>query len=110
MNIKKYLYTLVKQRSEGNTSPELARRIAYARAYMQGEEGLKRYRDRAISTEIGKTYDKDAQLALLFNKETEPVEYATYQAFRTECKAKVDAEIRLLRAELEAEIETEVIL
>ncbi len=104
MNIKKYLYNLIKERREGVPSPELAAKIAYARAYMQGAEALDRYRDRAISAEIGKTYDKDAQLDILFNWETEPEEYAAYQTFRAECKAKVDAELARLAAEVEAQL------
>ena len=101
MNIKAYIYNLNKQFRE-HTAPADARvKVSYARAYMNGEEGLERYRDRAIAAKIAKTYNQDAQLAILFNKEIHPDEYEAYQAFRVECKAAVDAEMATLKAELE---------
>lgn len=101
MTIKQYLYNLMKQAREGDRSPETREKIAYARAYIQGDEALNKYRDRAIAREIGKTYDSDAQLAILFNKDSHPEEYEAYQVFRAECKAKVDAELEAKKAELE---------
>ena len=102
MNIKAYIHNLAKQMRE-RTAPEDAHtKLAYARAYMQGEVGINRYRDRAIAAKIGKTYNQDAQLAILFNKDIHPDEYEAYQAFRVECKAKVDSEMKTLKEELEA--------
>lgn len=101
MNIKQYVYNLSKQIREGERSPEAREKLAYARAYMQGEAALEKYRDSAIAREIGKTYNSDAQLAILFNKDIHPEEYEAYQTFRTECKAKVDAELEAKKAELE---------
>lgn len=101
MNIKQYIYQLRKQIREGDYSPETREKLAYARAYMQGEVALEKYRDRAVAREIGKTHNADAQLAILFNKDIHPEEYEAYQAFRIECKAKVDAELEARRAELE---------
>lgn len=101
MTIKQYVYNLSKQIREGDRSPETREKLAYARACMQGEEGLNKYRDRAIAREIGKTYNADAQLAILFNKDIHPDEYEAYQVFRTECKAKVDSELEAKKVELE---------
>jgi hypothetical protein len=72
----------------------------YARAYRKGADALRQFRDRAIEREIGKTYTEGAQLAFLFNKDTCPEEFAEYQKFRVQCKAKVDVEIAILSAEL----------
>lgn len=102
MDIRTYIRGLVEQRREGNYTPELIERLNYAKAYRRGEEALTLYRDRAIAAEIGRTYNQDAQLAILFNKDTHPDEYGMYQMFRAECKAKVDAEMAHLKAELEA--------
>lgn len=102
MNIKTYIFRLTKQMREGNAPEDARTKLAYARAYMQGEEGLNRYRDRAIAAKISKTYNQDAQLAILFNKDTHPDEYEAYQAFRAECKVAVDAEMKTLKEELEA--------
>lgn len=105
MNINKYIHTLIKQLrepTEGTDREAVRARLAYARAYRQGEDALKRYRDKAIAAEIGKVHDKDAQIAILANEHIYPEEYEAYQAFRAECKAKVDADIATLRAELEA--------
>lgn len=82
--------------------------FAYAQAYRRGEEGLKAFRDRLIAKEINATYDRDAQLAILFNKDTKPYEYATHQAFRVSCETKADKRMAELKAELEAAISTEV--
>lgn len=105
MNIKKYRHELVLQLRETRDARlrnELSNKIGFISAYINGEKAIKRYRDRAISAEIGKTHDKDAQLAILFNKEAEPEEYEAYQALRAECKARVDAKMAKLKAELEA--------
>ena len=75
--------------------------FAYAQSYKKGEEGLKAFRDRLIAKEINATYDRDAQLAILFNKDEEPYEYATYQAFRVSCKANADTVMANLKIKLE---------
>ena len=101
MSIRKYIFNLTNQMREGTASVDARTKLAYARAYMQGEEGLNRYRDRAIASKIAKVYNQDAQLAILFNKDTHPDEYGEYQMFRAECKSAVDAEMAALKAELE---------
>lgn len=110
MKINKYIHTLIKQLrepTEGTDRDALRARLAYARAYRQGEDALKRYRDKAIAAEIGKVRDKDAQIAILANEHIYPEEYEAYQTFRVECKAKVDAEISELASELEAALAAE---
>lgn len=102
MNIRTYIFKLAKQMREGNAPADARVKLSYARAYMQGEAGLTRYRDRAIAAEIAKVHDRDAQLAILFNKDIHPEEYEAYQAFRAECKNTVDASIKMLKAELES--------
>ena len=101
MDIITYVNNLDKQIREGNYSFGDRDRLAYARAYMQGEEGLTKYRDRAIARHISKTYNSDAQLAILFNEHREPEEYAAYQVFRAQCKETVDAKMEALKTELE---------
>lgn len=51
---------------------------------------LKRYRDSLIEIEMGKKYTPGAEIALINDKDIKPDEYAEYQAYRAECKAKVD--------------------
>ena len=105
MTIKKYMFTLIKQIRECEDMAErnaLQVKLDYARAYNNGT--LASFRDRMIEREIGKTYTVGAQIAILYNKDTIPEEYATYQAYRESCKAKVDAEIATLKAELDAAI------
>lgn len=105
MTMQKYIFNLNKQMRESKDIAErnsLQFKLAYARAYKQGTDALKRFRDRAIEREIGKTYTEGAQIAILFNKDIHPDEYEAYQIFRAECKTKVDAEIKALKNELEA--------
>lgn len=107
MNINKYIHTLTMQLRESGASLDrdaLRARLAYARAYRQGKEGLTKYRDRAIEREIGKTHSEGAQIAILFNKDKHPDEYEAYQSLRTECKARVDAKMAKLKADLEASL------
>lgn len=107
MNINKYIHTLMKQLREPSDTTNLSEvreKLAYARAYRQGEEALKRYRDRAIEREIGKTHSEGAQIAILFNKDKHPDEYEAYQTLRTECKARVDAKMEKLKTDLEASL------
>ena len=103
MKIEKYMYTLRKQMRECEDMAErnaLRTKLDYARAYKNGT--LANFRDRAIEREIGKTYSIGAQIAILYNRDKHPGEYTTYQTYRADCKAKVDAEMAMLYTELEA--------
>lgn len=102
MKIGEYIHSLVKQIRECTDRTErvaLQSKLDYAMAYAKGT--LSRYRDRAIESEIGKTYSEGAQIAILFNRDAHPEEYYAYQAFRAECKARVDQEMASLKAEIE---------
>ena len=55
-----------------------------------------RFRGDEISRRIAKEYPMSAQIALLMDKDSKPVEYAEYQAFREKVKAEVDAEIAVI--------------
>ena len=81
--------------------------IRYARAYANGEEGLKQYRGRLISAEIAKKYSIDAQIAIMYNRDIEHEQYEEYQAYRAECKAIVDAKMALRKEELESALAEE---
>lgn len=103
MKIGRYIHSLVKQIRECADRTEriaLQLKLDYARAYAKGT--LSRYRDLAIEREIGKTYSEGAQIAILFNKDAHPEEYEAYQAFRAECKAKVDSEMANLAADIQS--------
>ena len=50
-----------------------------------------------ISRLIRTKYPLSAQIAILMDRDSKPSEYAEYQAFRAECKAKVDAEMGALK-------------
>lgn len=103
MTIQKYIYTLIQRiRNNPSDSKELRAKLDYARAYAKGTAEIKKFRDRAIESEIGKAYSEGAQIAILFNKDVHPDEYEVYQTFRAECKTKVDAKIKCLKDELEA--------
>ena len=47
----------------------------------------------------GRGYPISAQIAILYDKDTKPAEYRTYQAIRAEVKAEVDAEMARFEAE-----------
>lgn len=98
--LDKYINELRIKINRLEATAEDRERFAYAQAYKRGEEGLKAFRDRLIAKEINATYDSNAQLAILFNKDTEPSEYEAYQAFRAECKTKADEEMARLKEEL----------
>lgn len=51
---------------------------------------LKQYRASLIEREIGKRYSLGAEIALTNDRYIKPTEYAEYQAYRAECKARVD--------------------
>lgn len=53
-----------------------------------------------ISRLIRTRYPLSAQIAILMDRDTKPAEFAAYQAFRAECKAKVDAELARLETEV----------
>lgn len=107
MTIKQYLYNLIKQRKEGDRSPELARRITYTRAYIQGEEALDKLRDRWIEAEIAKRYTDGAEKRITINYVKDPTnlkyltEFEEHEVYAEECKATVDAELEAKKAELE---------
>jgi hypothetical protein len=101
MTINQYLYGLITRKRESTNLDErkvLKDKIDFARAYRNGT--IEAYRSRAIEREIGVKFSQGAQLAILFNKDTRPLEYADYQAFRAECKLKVDAKIAAMSAEI----------
>lgn len=103
MTIDKYIRNLIMQLrnpTETTNINKIRAMLTYARAYKQGEEGLKRYRHKAIAAEISRKHDMDAQIAIGFNKDICPEEYAAYQAFRAECKVKVDANMTKLEKEI----------
>lgn len=107
MNVKDYIKNLRSSIPAFPTPDERASiepMLSYARAYEKGAEALKAYRDRLIAREINAVHDKDAQFAILFNKDTKPEEHEAYQAFRISCKAKVDELMAKLKAELEEEL------
>lgn len=52
-----------------------------------------RLRGDEISRRIAVEYPLSAQIALLMDKDSKPVEYAEYQAYRAKVKAEVDADI-----------------
>jgi hypothetical protein len=62
---------------------------------------LERFRGDEISRLIRKKYPLSAQIALLMDRDTKPEEFKEYQAYRQECKEKVDAEIEKIKAEVE---------
>ena len=108
MEIKKYMYNLRKQIREGDYSPETREKLAYARAYMQGEEAVDRLRDRWIEAEIRKKYGTDgAETRIVCNMLKDPTnakyisEFEAHEAYVSECKAKVDVELESQKTELE---------
>ena len=61
---------------------------------------LERYRGQLIANELShRGYDINYQIAIGFDKDLKPEEYARYQNVRTEVKAQVDAQF----AEMELE-------
>lgn len=106
MTINQYLYDLITRERESTDYAErasLMREIEFVRAYKNGK--IEAYRGRAIEREIGTKFSQGAQLAILFNKDTCPQEYANYQSFRVECKAKVDQKIAEMIREVESKIQ-----
>lgn len=99
--LTRYINELRRKVNSIDATPEDRLLFAYAKAYYKGEEALKKFRKRLIAREINAVHDNDAQLAILFNQYIEPAEYEAYQAFRVECKARADATMARLKAELE---------
>lgn len=65
------------------------------------ENGLvDRLRGDEISRRIAEKYPLSAQIALLMDKDFKYVEWADYQAFRSEVKMQVDNEIMAIEAEI----------
>lgn len=67
----------------------------YLLAKKNGERAAKLCRGDEISKRISKKYPISEQMAIGFNKEEEPEEYAAYQEYRKKIKTEVDAEIAL---------------
>ena len=51
---------------------------------------LEKYRAGLIELEMSKKYSLGAEIALINDKDIKPIEYAEYQAYRAECKNRVD--------------------
>ena len=101
MTIKEYIRKTAKEfRESGRIDAGLRVMLQYARAYENGDEALDNLRSYWIEREIGTKHSEGAQIAILFNKETSPTEYSDYQTFRASCKAKVDAKMATLKADL----------
>lgn len=106
MSIRDHIIKLTKAyRESGRTDANTRKALQFARAYLKGEEALDKLRGRLIDKEIGTRYDHGAQIAILFNKETAPTEFAEYQSFRAACKAKVDADLATMKANLLSALE-----
>lgn len=107
MTIKEYMYNLRKQIREGDYSPDAREKLAYARAYMRGEEAVDRLRDRWIEAEIRKKYGTDgAETRIVCNMLKEPnnakylAEFEEHETYVEECKAKVDELMQTLNDDL----------
>jgi hypothetical protein len=113
MNIKTYIYNLSRQLRVGTAQEDAREKLMYARAYIQGEESLVRYRDRRIESEIRKRYSEGAETRLMCNLLKNDAshefltEFAEHETYVEECKAKVDAEMLAYKTELEAELRRE---
>ena len=79
--------------------------LSYARAVAKGPEAVKTYRDGLVAKEINKEVNRDTQIAILFNKDTEPEEYQKYQELRITCKARVDEKLATLQTKLDKILE-----
>ena len=66
----------------------------------KASDTLELIRGDEISRLIRARYPLSAQIAILMDRDTKPAEFAAYQAFRAECKAKVDAELARLESEV----------
>lgn len=60
---------------------------------------LDRFRGDEISRRIAKKYPLSAQIALLMDKDLKYTEWVEYQAFRSQVKAEVDAEMTAFETE-----------
>lgn len=103
MTINEYLKKVrISYLKSGRSDTTIRTKLHYARAYAEGESGLDALRSKQIEAMISEKHSIGEQIAILYNKETCPDEYEAYQAFRAECKSKVDAIMADLRVELEA--------
>ena len=107
MTINEYIIDLRKKQRNPEFAEQfdtISSKLEYAFAYRGGVKALAKYRDKLIAEKINAVVDRDAQLAILFNKDTHPDEYEAYQALRVEKKAEADSEMTELRAELETNL------
>ena len=104
MTIYQYIHALRTTISDRPTRKEWATvepMLSYARAVAKGPEAVKTYRDSLVAKEINKEVDRDTQIAIMFNKDSNPEEYQNYQELRVECKTRVDDRLATLQAELD---------
>ena len=76
-------------------------KVTYELARASGT--LELLRGDEISRLIRAKYPLSAQIAILMDRDTKPAEFEAYQAFRAECKAKVDEQMRIIEASLTEE-------
>ena len=103
MKMNEYIKSLRMKIANAESPKEMAevsQKLEFAYAVIKGTES--HFRDRLIASLIKEKYNADAQLAILFNEHLKPDEYATYQAYRVECKVRADEIIAKLHAEVEA--------
>ncbi len=102
-DLERYVRRAWREVIQSPTDTEVRRKFEYAKAYVaeDRETALVKLRSKWIAEEIGKTYDRDAQLAILFNKDIHPEEYEAYQSHRALCKSFVDSVLQKLREEIE---------
>lgn len=108
MTLEQYIYNLRSTLPSLPTHAEWATvepMLSYARAVAKGAEAVAEYRNKLIAKEINLVVTRDAQIAIMFNKETNPEEYQKYQEFRITCKTKVDDYLAGLQAELNKQLE-----
>jgi hypothetical protein len=67
-----------------------------------------RFRNRLVSSYIAEKHNIEDQIAIGFNEHLKPDEYAAYQAYRVECKARADATMTALENQLQALLASEL--
>lgn len=103
MTMNEYIKSLRMKIANAESPKEMAevsQKLEFVYAVIKGTEN--QFRGRLVASLIKDKYDEDAQFAILFNEHLKPEEYATYQAYRVECKVRADEIIAKLRAEVEA--------
>lgn len=104
MTIKEYIIDLRRKQHKpeyASESEAIRIKLRYAVAYSGGVKALDKYRDKLIASKINAVVDRDAQLAILFNKDKHPDEYEAYQKLRVDKKAEADSDMAAMKAELE---------